>query len=206
MLLLIDVEGVLELTLVVLASTIAMLIFAALTMNWFRVKSRWWENVLLALAVALLFRPDFFMGFIAEEYTHVPAKQVYDVARGPADEGRWSGDQGQSIEGTTSARPFAVRLGPKGEDGRKRLAEPAYAFAAGENVQVSGVKLGSRARKGGFEQGFDVDRSRCDRAGRRRTGSTCRPPCHCDRVVVPGAASECGPSPFPARRADQPSA
>ena len=31
---------------------IATLLFAAVTMNWFRVRNRWWETLLLGLAVA----------------------------------------------------------------------------------------------------------------------------------------------------------
>jgi len=159
MLLLIDIDSVLELIIVVSASTMAMLIFAALTMNWFRVKSRWWENVLLALAVALLFRPDFFMDFIAAEYAPLPAKQVYDVARDLPDGGRLVVViKGQSIEGDDIRKTVAVRLGPKGDDGRKRLADAGLTLTPlGNNVQVSGVKFGSRARKAGFDQGFDVD-------------------------------------------------
>ena len=160
MLLLIDVEGIPELVLVVAASTLAMLMFAAVTMNWFRVKSRWWENVLLALAVALLFRPDFFMDFVADEYTHLPAKQVYDVARDLPDGGRLVlVIKGQTIEGEEVRKTVAVRLGPKGEDGRKRLADAGLTLSAlGDNLQIAGVKFGSRARKSGFEQGFDVER------------------------------------------------
>src|SRR5690606_10183101 len=46
-LLLIDVHGTGELLRLVVASTIAMLVFAALTMGWFRIRNRWWENLLL---------------------------------------------------------------------------------------------------------------------------------------------------------------
>ncbi|HEX5391394.1 MAG TPA: TRAP transporter permease, partial [Burkholderiaceae bacterium] len=60
-LLLIDVHGWAELVRLVVACTLATLIFAAVTMNWFRVKSRLWETALLLVAVVLLFRPDFFM-------------------------------------------------------------------------------------------------------------------------------------------------
>src|SRR5687767_11286484 len=155
MLLLIDIDSVGELILVVLASTLAMLIFAALTMNWFRVKSRWWENVLLALACALLFRPDFFMDQIAPEYTPAPAKQVYDIARDLPDGGRLVVViKGTTIEGEDVRKTVAVRLGPKGDDGRKRLADAGLTLAQlGENLQIAGVKFGARARKAGFEQG-----------------------------------------------------
>ncbi|MFO1315073.1 MAG: TRAP transporter permease [Burkholderiales bacterium] len=159
-LLLIDVDSALDVVVVVVASTLAMLIFAAVTMNWFRVKTRLWENALLIIAVALLFRPDFFMDYVAPEYVHLPAAKVYDAARETPDAGRLvMVIKGTSVEGDDVRKTVAVRLGPKGEDGRKRLAEAGLTLSQqGDAVQISGVKFGSRARKSGFEQGFDVDR------------------------------------------------
>ncbi len=159
-LLLIDVDSVLDLVVVVIASTLAMLIFAAVTMNWFRVKTRLWETALLAVAVALLFRPDFFMDYVAPEYVHVPGAKVYDVARDTPDAGRIvMVIKGTSIEGDDVRKTVAVRLGPKGDDGRKRLTEAGLTLTQlGDAVQISAVKFGSRAKKSGFEQGFDVDR------------------------------------------------
>ncbi|MBK9116875.1 MAG: TRAP transporter permease [Betaproteobacteria bacterium] len=159
-LLLVDVDGALDVIVVVAASTIAMLIFAAVTMNWFRVKTRLWETALLAVAVALLFRPDFFMDFVAPEYVHVPGAKVYDVARDTPDAGRLvMVIKGTSIEGDDVRKTVAVRLGPKGEDGRKRLTEAGLTLTQlGDAVQISAVKFGSRAKKSGFDQGFDVDR------------------------------------------------
>ena len=55
-LLLIDIDSIPELISVIVASTLAMLVFAAITMNWFRVKCRLWELALLAIACVLLFR------------------------------------------------------------------------------------------------------------------------------------------------------
>ena len=159
-LLLIDVDSVLDVVVVVVASTIAMLIFAAVTMNWFRVKTRLWETALLAVAVALLFRPDFFMDYVAPEYVHVPGAKVYDVARDTPDAGRIvMVIKGTTVEGDDVRKTVAVRLGPTGEDGRKRLTEAGLTLTQlGDAVQISAVKFGSRAKKSGFEQGFDVDR------------------------------------------------
>jgi len=159
-LLLIDVTGWWELTAVIVASTVAMLIFAAVTMNWFRVRSRWWETLLLVLACVLLFRPDFFMDYLAPEYRHEPPSKVYDVAKDLPDGGRLVlRIKGATIEGDDVAKTVAVRLGAKGEDGRKRLAEAGLTLAAlGDSVQISGVKFGSRAKKSGFEQGWDIER------------------------------------------------
>jgi len=157
-LLLIDVHGWWELVRVVGACTIAMLVFAAITMNWFRVRSRWWENLLLALAVLLLFRPDFLMDRITPQYRDVPASQVFEVARSlPADDSLVLVIKGTTLEGDEVAKTVAVRLGPAGADGRKRLSDAGLQLVPlGQQVQVGAVKFGSSARKAGFEQGWDV--------------------------------------------------
>jgi hypothetical protein len=137
-----------------------MLVFAAVTMNWFRVRSRLWETLLLAAACVLLFRPDFFMDFLAPEYAHLPAAKAVEVAKELPDGGRLvMVIKGTTIEGDDVTKTVAVRLGPAGEDGRKRLAEAGLTLSSlGDATQISGVKFGSRAKKSGFEQGWDVAR------------------------------------------------
>lgn len=157
-LLLINVHGWGELIRLVLACTLATLIFAAVTMNWFRVKSRWWETALLTVAVVLLFRPDFFMDRISPEYQQVPASQVYDVARDtPTDDRIVMIIQGLTIEGDEVVKTVAVQLGEQGADGRKRLTDAGLQLVPlGDAVQIGQVKFGTRAAKSGFEQGWDV--------------------------------------------------
>ncbi len=157
-LLLINVHGTGELIRLLLACTLATLLFAAVTMNWFRVKSRWWETVLLTFAVVLLFRPDFFMDRIAPEYRQVPAAQVYDVARDtPADDRVVMVIQGLTIEGDDVTKTVALQLGDKGDEGRKRLSDAGLQLVPlGDAVQIGQVKFGTRAAKSGFEQGWDV--------------------------------------------------
>ena len=159
-LLLIDVDSIGELVVVVGASTLAMLVFAAVTMYWLRVRCRLWEAAVLALACVLLFRPDYFMDFVAPEYTHLPASKAYDVARDLPAGGRLvMVIGGQTIEGDDVKKTVALKLGAAGDDGRKRLAEAGLTLAGlGDSLKVSGVKFGSRARKSGFEQGWDVER------------------------------------------------
>ena len=157
-LLLIDVHGPGELIRVVLACTLATLLFAAVTMNWFRVKSRWWETLLLLVAVVLLFRPDFFMDRLAPQYSSAPPAQIYDVARdAEADASVVMVIKGMTIEGRDIVKTVAVQLGDKGADGRKRLADAGLQLVPlGDTLQVGQVKFGSRAKKSGFEQGWDV--------------------------------------------------
>ncbi len=159
-LLLIDIDSVFELVRVIAAATLAMLVFAAVTMNWFRIKSRLWESLLLAAACLLLFRPDFFMDYLAPEYAHLPAAKAVEIAQDLPDGGRVvMVIKGTTIEGEEVTKTVAVRLGAAGDDGRKRLAEAGLTLAAlGDATQISGVKFGSRARKAGFEQGWDVAR------------------------------------------------
>ncbi len=159
-LLLLEIDSWWELASVIVASTIAMLVFAAMTMNWFRVKSRWWETALLALACVLLFRPDFFMDFLAPEYKHLPASEVVDVAKKLPEGGRMvMVIKGLTIEGEDETKTVAVRLGAPADDGRKRLAEAGITLTTlGDKTQIAGVKFGSRAKKSGFEQGWDIAR------------------------------------------------
>jgi hypothetical protein len=157
-LLLIGVTSGWQLASVVAACTLATLLFAALTMNWLRVRCRPWEWALIALAVALLFRPDFFMDRIAPEYRDETPAKVFELAAAtPADERVIVVLKGTTIEGDEKAKTVALQLGAAGADGRKRLQEAGLTLVTlGGNVQVAQVKFGSRAQKSGFEQGWDV--------------------------------------------------
>ncbi len=178
-LLLIDVHSGGELIRVVVACTLATLLFAAVTMNWFRVQSRWWETLLLAGAVILLFRPDYFMDRITPEFRDEPAARVFDVARDAGDDASLvMVIAGSTIEGDDVVKTVALRLGPKGADGRKRLADagltlvPALGGAA--EMQIAQVKFGTR----GAEERLPARLQKCARSScppnaPARTGSTC---------------------------------
>jgi TRAP transporter 4TM/12TM fusion protein len=157
-LLLIDVGSWFDVLIVVVASTIAMLVFAAITMNWFRVKCRPWELAALAVATAFLFRPDYFMDFVAPEYRSAPAADAFKIAGAlPADDRLVAVIAGTTIEGDELKKTVALNLGAAEADGRKRLnAAGLTVVALGDKLQIGGVKFGSAAKKSGFEQGFDV--------------------------------------------------
>ncbi|MBI3157800.1 MAG: TRAP transporter permease [Burkholderiales bacterium] len=161
-LLLLEIDSIVELVVVIVACTLAMLLFSALTMGWFRVKLRAWETLLLAIAVALLFRPDWFMDRIAAPYRDAPADQAFAIARDAPDGGRMvMVIQGTTIEGEDVTKTVALRLGDRpadgAADGRRRLTESGLTLVplAGE-TQIAQVKFGSRAQKSGFEQGWAV--------------------------------------------------
>ncbi len=157
-LLLIDVQSWWDVLLVVLASTAAMLVFAACTMNWFRVKCKPWEFAALALATVFLFRPDFFMDYIAPEYKTVAASEAFKVAgQLPAGDRLVAVIAGTTIEGDGLKKTVALNLGAAEADGRKRInAAGLTVVPLGDKLQIAGVKFGSAARKSGFEQGFEI--------------------------------------------------
>ncbi|MBA3596584.1 MAG: TRAP transporter permease [Methylibium sp.] len=156
-LLLIDVHGGFELMRVVLACTVAMLLFTAVTMNWFRVKSHWWETALLVVAVVLLFRPDYFMDRLTPAHRLLPAAQVYAVVDTLPPGARLALIiEGTTIEGDDITKTVAVNLGA-GASARQRLTDAGLQLLPlGDQLQVGAVKFGSRASKSGFQQGWDV--------------------------------------------------
>ena len=157
-LLLIDVESWPELLLVAAAAIAASLVFAAATLGWFRTRCRWWEIGALLLATFALFRPDFFMDKFAAPYVDVPAKEIVRVAQSLGEDQRLVMEiSGMTLEGKDVRKTVAVRLAAPG-DGRKRLVDAGLSVSAlGDEVRVAAVRFGSRARKSGFEQGWQID-------------------------------------------------
>jgi hypothetical protein len=143
---------------VVVACVLATLVFAAVTMNWFRVRCRWWETALLALAVVLLFRPDMFMDRIAPPYRDAAPAEVFEIAKNaPANASLVMTIHGTTLEGEDITKTVGLQLGEAGADGRKRLADGGLQLVPlGDSIQVGAVKFGSRAKRGGFESGWDV--------------------------------------------------
>jgi hypothetical protein len=98
------------------------------------------------------------MDQIAPEYADVPAARLLDVARDVPDNDRLVMlIAGTTIEGEDIVKTVAVQFGAKGADGRKRLTDAGLTVVPmGDQVQISQVKFGSRAKKAGFEQGWAV--------------------------------------------------
>jgi TRAP transporter 4TM/12TM fusion protein len=157
MLLLIDVRSWWEVLLVAFAATVASLAFSAATLGWFHSRCRWWEIVLLLAGTFALFRPDFFMDRLYEPYTEVPAQDIFKIAEKLGEKERLVlVIKGTNIEGEDVRKTVAVQLVEPG-NGRKRLAAAGLTVSAfGDDVRVAAVRFGSRAKKSGFEQGFEV--------------------------------------------------
>ena len=124
-LLLIDV-GPIQAVFVFIVALIAMLLFAAGTMNYFIVKSKLWESAILLLVAFTLFRPGFFLNMVAPEFETRPADQVYQMAQDAPDGASLQVRlTGENLEGQQVDAKYLLPLGPKGTDGEARLLDNA---------------------------------------------------------------------------------
>ncbi|NYT84885.1 TRAP transporter permease [Pollutimonas harenae] len=166
LLLLIDVEGAWELFLVVGGAVLASLTFAAASMRWMRAKATWLEVALLLLVTFMLFRPDFFMNYVAPKYEVRPTTELLKVAAEMPPKGRLVVQiKGMSLEGEDKQKTVAVPLAalPEGNEatgdaaGLARLSAAGLTvMALGDQAQIAAVRFGSQARRAGWEQGWDI--------------------------------------------------
>jgi hypothetical protein len=135
-----------------------MLVFGAVSMNWFRVKNRLWESLLLSVAVILLFRPDLIMNQLRPPLEAREVSSIYEVVHHASDDSRLVFViRGMNLEGADVTKTLALNLGVGADDGRKRLSSAGIQIMTlGGQSQISAVRFGSQAQKAGFEQGWDV--------------------------------------------------
>lgn len=158
-LLLIDIGAWWEIPLVAVSATIAMMIFAAGTMNWFLVKSRLWESAVLLLAAFILLRPSFFWDMIHPPYESLPPSQLEQIVAGIPEDGRvMLVVSGTTIEGEDFEKTVSVRLGQAGP-ARERLAASGLRLApgVGGEVRIAQVSFSSQAKKAGLEAGQKIE-------------------------------------------------
>ena len=137
-LLLIDV-GWLKGTLVFIMATIGILIFTAATMNFFFVKNKLWETLVLIFAAFMIFRPGFFMEYVSPTARQIePAELTQEIARTPVGHHftlKVSGlnPYGKPIE-------FYSQLTvPEGESGEERIKSLGLTLLdTGEQIEIDG--------------------------------------------------------------------
>jgi TRAP transporter 4TM/12TM fusion protein len=146
-----------EVVVVSISATIASLLFAAATMGYFRARSTWWEMGLLLVATFLFFRPDWVIDQFHAKYVAAPAGEIYKVADALGkDEWVVMKIQGTNVEGDEIAKTVALPMG-EGANGRERIRNAGVTLVgAGNELQISDVKFGSRARKLGVERGYKI--------------------------------------------------
>lgn len=166
LLLLIDVNSWVELVLVAGGATLAALTFSAATLGWMRFKCSWLEIILLLGVTFVLFRPDWVINHIAPKYVDRSTSEMMQIVADMPDNGRLIAMiKGMNIEGDDLIKTVAVPLTrlPEGSTATgaaaamQRLGEAGLTVMAfGDQAQIAGVRFGSRARRAGWEQGWDI--------------------------------------------------
>ena len=157
-LLLIGIDGPVDLVLTILISTAAMLIFAAATQGFFLARSRIYETIALLLIAFTLFRPGFWMDMISPALVTVPAAELETVAGElPAGASIRLDIEGETIEGDFVSKQVLLPLGSQGP-GIERLANNAGLELIEDDGRliVDNVGFGSPAEKAGIDFDFVV--------------------------------------------------
>ena len=124
-LLLIDV-GPVQAVVVFVVAMVAMLLFAAGTMNFFLVRSRLWESAALLLVAFTLFRPGFFLDMIQPEFETRAASEIFARAEAAGDDASLRVRLvGEDLMGDAIDARYLLPLGKAGADGQTRLFDGA---------------------------------------------------------------------------------
>ena len=124
-LLLIDV-GPVQAVFVFIIALIAMLLFAAGTMNYFLVPSRIWESAMLLFAAFILFQPGYFLNQLAPEFETRPGSALYEMAEAAEDDASLRVRLvGENLNGDMVDAKYLLPVGPSGADGQTRLFDSA---------------------------------------------------------------------------------
>ena len=120
-LLLIDV-GPVQAVFVFIVALIAMLLFAAGTMNYFMVKSYIWESAILLAAAFILFQPGFFLNQFQPEFETRPGTDMFAMAQAAPDDASLRVRLvGENLNGDPVDAKYLLPLGPAGGEGADRL-------------------------------------------------------------------------------------
>jgi TRAP transporter 4TM/12TM fusion protein len=156
-LLLIGIDTWIHLVLQVIIATVAMLIFAAATMNYFLTKSRLWESVALLLVAFTLFRPGFFWDRIYPPLLEVDPVQIEQAAEAVAPGGSLRvSAEGISIEGDEVRKTVILPMGAPAA-GAERLANAGLELREEEGrMFVDMIGFGSAAERAGLDFDFEI--------------------------------------------------
>ena len=151
-LLMIGIENWLHFVIVVGASIVAMLTFAAATQGFFLARNRWWETLLLLLIAFTIFRPGYWWDQLYPPLTDKPAAEIYAlIEQTPEDKMLRLAVEGETLEGKQVSKIVMLNMPGEGS-AESRLAEAGLELSATEQgMQVDNVVFGSAAEKTGID-------------------------------------------------------
>ena len=157
-LLLIDV-GPIQAVFIFISALIAMLLFAAGTMNFFVIKSKLWESAALLFAAFILFQPGFFLNKFAPEFETRPGSAIIEMAQAAkADSSLRVRLAGEDLYGDKIDARYLLPMGAIGEDGETRLLDTAGIELRNEDGTyfVDNVSFGGAAEQLGIDFDWEV--------------------------------------------------
>ncbi|WP_419740719.1 TRAP transporter permease [Ruegeria sp.] len=157
-LLLIDV-GPVQAVFVFVVAMIAMLLFAAGTMNYFMVRSKIWESAALLLVAFTLFQPGFFLNRLQSEFETRPAADVFELAEAAAEDASLRVRfVGEDLNGDPVDARYLLPLEAAGQDGETRLLEGSgieFRDKAG-TLYVDNLNFGGPAEQLGIDFDWEL--------------------------------------------------
>jgi len=156
-LLLIGLSGWFDLVVTIITATIAMLAFAAASMNWFLSKSRLWESAALVLIAFTLFRPGFWWDMVYPPLIEVDPTQIEEAAEAvPAGGNLRLAAQGMTIEGREITKAVMLPMGEPAP-GEQRLSNAGLELREEDGrVIVDMVAFASPAERAGLDFDFEI--------------------------------------------------
>ena len=144
---------------VFIIATIAMLLFAAGTMNYFMVPSRLWESAALLLVAFTLFQPGYFLNKLQPEFATRSAGDIFTVAQASPDDASLRVRlAGENLNGDPIDARYLLPLGAMGAEGEARLTEGAgIEFREEEGkLFVDNLDFGGPAEQLGIDFDWEV--------------------------------------------------
>ncbi|MDO6481113.1 TRAP transporter permease [Shimia thalassica] len=157
-LLLIDV-GPYQAVFVFIIALIAMLLFAAGTMNYFMVRSKLWESAVLLVVAFTLFQPGYFLNKLQAEFESRPGTEIFALAEAAeSDASIRVRLMGESIEGDMVDARYLLPLGEAGASGADRLNTGAGIELREEDGKlfIDNLNFGGPAEQLGIDFDWEV--------------------------------------------------
>ncbi|MBX2829764.1 MAG: TRAP transporter permease [Rhodospirillales bacterium] len=156
-LLMIGLDHPVDVVVVIIVSTIAMLVFAAATQGYFFARSKLWESAALLLIAFTLFRPGFWLDMIEPPYQDLPATTIVeDAAQMPVDSNILLDVEGISIEGDEISKSVMLPLGPAGT-GEDRLYNAGIVIRDEDGrIYIDDLVFAGPAEKAGLDFDFEI--------------------------------------------------
>ena len=156
-LLLIDIGSIPSFILVVASAIVASLVFVAASQNWFVVRSKWYETIIMLVVAFSLFRPNFWMDMMYPPYNTVTSADLMERVENARDGKRlrvWV--EGEDANGDPVRKGMMISLTETGSAAERLDKFGLRLLPMGGQVDVTSVKFRSRAEKAGFRQGQKI--------------------------------------------------